>query len=120
MTEEHDREESDRARAESDHERRKSDCDRRLSDHDRRFSDQDRKIINDQEEVQRSLGRLEGKLDMLISSYNVAIGRCDKCDVRIKLLETETTRVKTFALTGAAIATFLGAERLGRMFHLPF
>jgi hypothetical protein len=74
----------------------------------------------DRDEIHRALGRVEGKIDMLISSNTAQVAKCNMCDDRFKKLETDGTRFKTIAYGAAALASALGAERLAKMFHLPF
>ena len=54
-----------------------------------------------QTEVIRALGRLEGKMDMLLKHVDqTAIGNQGRDD-RLSAIETSMTRVKTFAMAGA-------------------
>ena len=74
----------------------------------------------DRDDIHRALGRVEGKIDMLISSNTAQVAKCNMCDDRFKKLETDSTRFKMLAYGAAAIASALGGERLARALHLPF
>ena len=74
----------------------------------------------DRDEIVHTLGRVEGKLDMLISANANMVAKCDTCDVRFKKIEKDSTQLKSFVWVVSVLATFLGAERLAKVFHLPF
>jgi hypothetical protein len=72
------------------------------------------------EDLSRALGRVEGKIDMLIASNTATVLQCKSCESRFSKLETDNARIKVVAYVATFVATFLGAERLGKLFHLPF
>ncbi|MBA4709559.1 hypothetical protein [Aquitalea aquatica] len=68
----------------------------------------------DHEELQRALGRMEGKMDLMLARQNIHNDRIDKMDGRLR--EVEIRASKNGAISGAmaAIGTAIAAEMIKR------
>lgn len=72
------------------------------------------------EEIHRSLGRLEGKLDLILAAQKAASDQHSALDNRVRTVETEVTSMKTTSgliASGASFIVSIGAALLPNIFH---
>lgn len=77
-------------------------------------------MTTDQEDLQRALGRVEGKIDMLIDSQRAGAIKCSLCEIRFDKLEGAVSLHRNILYGLAAVASFLGVERVAKYLQVPF
>jgi hypothetical protein len=76
-------------------------------------------VTYDPDEVSRALGRVEGKIDMLVAAQESAADKCGQCNTRFEMIESQVHTHKTFFWGLGAALTLIGGERLLTFFHFP-
>jgi hypothetical protein len=75
-------------------------------------------------ELQRALGRVEGKIDLVISSQAAGLlaeqERHKAENARIEMIEKDIARIKGLTYAATMVASLLGVERVAKFLHLPF